>query len=210
MGDIILPVPNQHILNQSQWWKHQSNVWDLLTVKIPEWSPWGHSGFYFVGFEQIPHFSGVSLVEFQQIIIGWVYSFLQNKHTNIPEFRYSLLSLKTLRAELQENYWTLDRARKLTLGEKWSFPLSISSVNMTKSAVGSFLEKWNKAYSIWLCRNNFIILAVNYFGKSSIRDVWQGPKHTLRKVCCLHLGLQFSFQIGPNIFYQYLLIICVA
>ena len=104
MGDVILPVPNQHKLNQSQWWKHQSNVWDLLTVKILEWSPWGHPGFFFVGFEQIPHFSGVSLVEFQQIIIGWVYSFLQNKHTNIPEFRYSLLSLKTLRAELQENY----------------------------------------------------------------------------------------------------------
>ena len=42
----------------SQQWDHQNNVWYLFqvaTIKTPEWRPWRRCGVFIVSFEQILH-----------------------------------------------------------------------------------------------------------------------------------------------------------
>ena len=55
-----LPCPNQHLLVQSQRWKH-NNEWNLFIIKNEDiidktWNHWRRSCFFIVNFQQIWHF----------------------------------------------------------------------------------------------------------------------------------------------------------
>ena len=45
--------PTRYLLVQSQQWKQQSNVWNLLTIKTPKRRQWYRFGAFVVNFEQI-------------------------------------------------------------------------------------------------------------------------------------------------------------
>ena len=48
----------------------RKKVWKL-TIKTVEWRHWRRSPVFTINFEHISHFSGVCIVEFEQVIVGW-------------------------------------------------------------------------------------------------------------------------------------------
>ena len=43
-----------------------------LTINIPKQRQWRRSGVFIVNFERISHLSGASVVNFEDVIAGWV------------------------------------------------------------------------------------------------------------------------------------------
>ena len=91
-----------HVLAQSQQWKHQNNVWNLLKAKNNDNRATSLTSFwcrYFKIYTYFTNYLGVSAVDFEQVHAGWVnltwitliftfilsrFSFTNNKHWNFP------------------------------------------------------------------------------------------------------------------------------
>ena len=69
-----MPIPSRHLLVHNRQWNTRAirAICSKLTVKTPECYRCRRSGVFIFNFKQIPHCSGVSIVDFERVNPGWV------------------------------------------------------------------------------------------------------------------------------------------
>ena len=116
-------IPIQHLLAQSQQWKHQNVGWNLFKVNNEDTRTRPLTLFCCLCCYLWTDFAqcfGVFIVEFEK---------MAENFEHIQRFSLALLYL-TLNVRLSFGMLSLS----LSLHKKWSFPLTISSVSVSKSA----------------------------------------------------------------------------
>ena len=120
---IITSPAGNYMFNKKT--KTKCKMCSKLTIKIPEWRHWRVLLSLLLVLKYFRSCSCVFIVDFEEVNAGWKWGWIKTKLTR-KQFKFFVMIAKCYSEDLPMVV--------ISLHKKWSFPLRISSVNVTKSA----------------------------------------------------------------------------